>query len=281
MNRRSFVVTCALTLGLLSQPSAEVNVRDTRLLHQPATNGTHVAFVYADDLWVARLDGTDLRRLTTDDGVESSPAFSPDGSLIAFSAQYEGNVDVYVVASEGGVPKRLTWHPGPDIAHGFTPDGRKVLFTSGRSVFTGNYQQLFTVTLDGGMPDQLPIPNAASGAYAPDGRRIAYNPNGPRFTQWKQYRGGTVSRIWLYETSNHEIEKVPQPATRSNDVDAMWIGDAVYFRSDRDGEFNLYLVRHALEANPAGHSPRRFPGARRVSGRRQDRVRAGWLSPPL
>ena len=240
MFRRYLAAASALTFGFLSQPSAEVNVKDTRLLHQPATNGTHVAFVYADDLWVARIEGSDLRRLTTDDGVESNPAFSPDGRLIAFSAQYEGNTDVYVVAAEGGVPKRLTWHPGPDIVQSFTPDGRKVLFTSGRAVFTTNYQQLFTVPLDGGMPDQLPIPNAASGTYSPDGRRIAYNPIAPRFNQWKQYRGGTVSRIWLYETGSHAIEKIPQPATRSNDVDAMWIGDVVYFRSDRDGEFNLY-----------------------------------------
>ena len=240
MIRRSVVVTFVFLLGLLSYPSAEVNVRDTRLLHQPATNGTHVAFVYADDLWVSRLDGADLRRLTTDDGVESNPAFSPDGRLIAFSAQYDGNTDVYLVSSEGGAPKRLTWHPGVDLVQGFTPDGRRVLFTSGRAVFTPNYQQLFTVPLDGGMPEQLSIPNAASGTYSPDGRRIAYNPISSRFTEWKQYRGGTASRIWLYETGSHAIEKVPQPATRSNDVDAMWIGDVVYFRSDRDGEFNLY-----------------------------------------
>jgi tricorn protease len=235
------VAGAVFLLAIAARPSADVNVRDTRLLHQPATSGTHVAFVYADDLWVARVDGTDLRRLTTDDGIESAPAFSPDGRLIAFSAQYEGNTDVYLVAAEGGVPKRLTWHPGGDIVQGFTPDGRKVLFTSGRAVFTGNHTQLFTVPVDGGMPDQLPIPNAASGEYSPDGRRIAYNPLAPRFDQWKNYRGGTVSRIWLYDTASHAIEKIPQPATRSNDVDAMWIGGSVYFRSDRDGEFNLYV----------------------------------------
>ena len=98
------------------------------------------------------------------------------------------------------------------------------------------------------MPDLLPIPNAASGAYSPDGRRIAYNPLAPRFEQWKQYRGGTVSRIWLYDTSSHAIEKVPQPASRANDVDAMWIGDVVYFRSDRDGEFNLYSYDSRIAA---------------------------------
>jgi len=209
-------------------------------VHQPATSGTHVAFVYADDLWIAKIDGSDVRRLTTDDGIESSPAFSPDGKLIAFTAQYDGNQDVYVVPIEGGVPKRLTWHPGADDVQGFTPDGRKVLFTSGRSVFTNRHTQLFTVPIDGGVEEALPLPNAASGAYSPDGRRIAYNPIAPRFEQWKRYRGGTASRIWLYDTASQAVEKVPQLASRANDVDAAWIGSTVYFRSDRNGEFNIF-----------------------------------------
>ncbi|HET9371629.1 MAG TPA: PDZ domain-containing protein, partial [Vicinamibacterales bacterium] len=236
----ALAVPLAANLSAGASTQANVNVRDTRFLHQPATSGTHVAFVYADDLWVARLDGTDVRRLTTDDGVESNPAFSPDGSLIAFSAQYDGNTDVYTVPAAGGVPTRLTWHPGADVVQGFTPDGRKVLFTSPRSVFTNRYTHLFTVPLDGGMPDRLPIPNAASGAYSPDARRIAYNPIAPRFEQWKQYRGGTVSRLWLFDFASQDVEKVPQPATRSNDVDGMWIGGTLYFRSDRAGEFNLF-----------------------------------------
>ena len=240
MLHRLFIAIAILVPIVAVRPAAEVNVRDTRLLHQPATSGTHVAFVYADDLWVARIDGAEVRRLTTDDGIESSPAFSPDGKLIAFTAQYDGNRDVYVVPLEGGVPRRLTWHPGPDEVQGFTADGQRVLFTSARAVFTTRFTQLFTVPLAGGMPEQLQIPNAASGAYSPDGKRIAYNPLAPRFEQWKQYRGGTVSRIWLYDTASHAIEKIPQPPDRANDVDAMWIGDVVYFRSDRNGEFNLF-----------------------------------------
>ena len=239
-SRLPAAIAVLLVVASTTMASADVNVRDTRFLHQPATSGTHVAFVYADDLWVARIDGTDVRRLTTDDGVESSPRFSPDGRTIAFSAQYDGNTDVFVVPLEGGVPKRLTWHPGADIVQGFTPDGTRVLFTSPRAVFTNRYLQLFTVAIAGGMPEALPIPNAASGAYAADGRRIAYNPTGPRFEQWKQYRGGTASKIWLFDTTSHDVQKVPQPATRANDVDAMWIGNEVYFRSDRAGEFNLF-----------------------------------------
>jgi len=229
----------ALTVLAGASLVAQVNVTDTRLLAQPAVSATHVAFVYAGDLWTARRDGTDVRRLTSDDGVESNPAFSPDGQQIAFSAQYEGNTDVYVVSVEGGVPTRLTWHPGADIVQGFTRDGQAVLFTSARAVFTGRYAQLFTISLEGGMPEALPIPNAAQGVEGPGGR-IAYNPIAPRFLEWKQYRGGTVSRIWIYDPVGHEIQKVPQPETRSNDTDAMWIDERLYFRSDRNGEFNLF-----------------------------------------
>ena len=240
MLRTIVASSLALSLVFAVQPSAQVNVKDTRLLHQPATSGTHVAFVYADDLWVARIDGSDVRRLTTDDGIESDPAFSPDGRSIAFTAQYDGNRDVYIVATEGGVPKRLTWHPGADEVQGFTPDGQRVLFTSARAVFTNRYAQLFTVAVSGGVEEALPIPNAASGAYSADGRRLAYNPIAPRFQQWKNYRGGTVSRIWMYDIASQGIQKVPQPPARANDVDGVWIGSTLYFRSDRNGEFNLF-----------------------------------------
>jgi tricorn protease len=237
---RLALVVLAVVLFLPAVVSTEPSTRDTRLLAQPATNGTHVAFVYADDLWVARADGTDVRRLTTDDGIESNPAFSPDGKLLAFSAQYDGNTDVFVVPAEGGVPKRLTWHPGADTVQGFTADGKKVLFTSGRASFTGAFQQLYTVPVEGGVEDQVPVPYANQATYSPDGQRIAYVPLPPAFEEWKQYRGGRVSRLWLFNMGDHAVEKVPQPAGRSNDVDPMWIGGTVYFRSDRDGEFNIY-----------------------------------------
>jgi tricorn protease len=220
--------------------AARVDTTDTLLLSQPATDGTQVAFVYAGDLWAARLDGSGVRRLTTDDGLESNPAFSPDGALIAFSAQYEGNTDVYVVPAVGGVPKRLTWHPGSDIVQGFTPDGKAVTFTSARTVFTNRHTRLFTVPLDGGFETELPVPHASRAAWSPDGRRIAYNPLAPAFLQWKHYRGGRVSRIWLYSTGSHAIEKIVQPTDRANDADPMWVGDKVFFRSDRTGEFNIF-----------------------------------------
>jgi tricorn protease len=234
------VTAAALTPAV----DARVDTADTKLLTQPAISANHVAFVYAGDLFVADLNGganpANVRRLTTDDGVESNPAFSPDGKLIAFSAQYDGNTDVFTVPVAGGSPTRLTWHPMADIVQGFTPDGKSVLFASQRATFTGRYAQLYTVPVQGGIEEALPIPNAAKATYSPDGQRIAYNPIAPRHQQWKQYRGGTVSRLWLYNTKGHAIEKIPQPASRSNDVDPMWLGDTVFFRSDRNGEFNVF-----------------------------------------
>ncbi len=240
------MVRRVVTLSALAMLSfvAGINIRatstDTRLLAQPAVSATHVAFVYAGDLWSATIAGAEVHRLTTSEGEISSPAFSPDGRMIAFSADYDGNTDVYVVPVDGGAPRRLTWHPGADVVQGFTPDGRSVLFTSARNVFTNRFTQLFTVSLDGGMESPMPIPNAARASYAPDGKTIAYNPLAPAFTEWKSYRGGRVSTISLFDAQTHAVEKIAQPEGRANDADPMWLGDTLYFRSDRDGEFNLY-----------------------------------------
>jgi tricorn protease len=241
-NMRSLLGAAVLCLLALLSPTvaARVDPVNTKMLTQPAISASHVAFIYAGDLFVADVNGANVQRLTTDDGVESSPAFSPDGRTIAFSAQYDGNTDVYTVPVTGGRPVRLTWHPGADQVQSFTPDGKGILFASQRASFTNRYAQLFTVPASGGMEEALPIPNAARATYSPDGQRIAYNPIPPRFQQWKQYRGGTVSRLWLYNSKGHAIEKIPQPAERSNDTDPMWIGETVFFRSDRNGEFNIF-----------------------------------------
>ncbi|MEE9500976.1 MAG: PDZ domain-containing protein, partial [Candidatus Aminicenantaceae bacterium] len=220
--------------------SGGIDVKDTKLLSQPAISKTHIVFAYAGDLWVANIDGTGVRRLTTAQGAESVPSFSPDGSLIAFSANYDGNTDVYVVPVEGGVPKRLTWHPGSDTVRGFTPCGSSVLFISARLSFSRSYAQLFTVPVEGGIPENLKIPTAFKATYSPDGTQIAYTPLGEVFHQWKHYRGGTVSEIWLCSLSDYSIEKITQPEGRSNDTDPMWIEKKIYFRSDRNGEFNLF-----------------------------------------
>ena len=231
----------SVCLSFVGLPAAlAINPHDTRMMTQPAISNNHIAFIYAEDLWVADTDGGNPKRLTVDEGVESNPKFSPDGKLIAFSAQYDGNTDVFIIPVEGGIPKRLTWHPGTDVVRDFTPDGKNVLFFSQRAVFTNRYAQLFTVPVEGGYPTQLDIPNAYHANYADDGQFIAYTPLFEPFREWKHYRGGTHSRIWLYEVATYEVVEIPQPEGGVNDTQPIWIGDKVYFRSDRNGEFNLF-----------------------------------------
>jgi len=217
-----------------------INTVDTRMLTQPAISADHIAFIYAEDLWVVNLDGSDPKRLTVDEGVESNPVFSPDGKTIAFSAEYDGNTDVYIIPVEGGIPKRLTWHPGFDATRGFTPDGHSVLFISQRASFTNRYTQLFTVPVTGGHETQLEIPNAFGASYSPDGQMMAYTPLPEAFRQWKHYRGGMIDRIFLFSFKDKSVIKIPQPAEGCNDTQPFWIGNIVYFRSDRNGEFNLF-----------------------------------------
>jgi tricorn protease len=239
MKLRVFGVVFLLT-ALVSTTALAIDITNTKFLSQPAISGDHIAFVYANDLWVADRSGDHPRQLTSDQGLESNPVFSPDGRWIAFNAQYDGNTDVYIVSVYGGIPKRLTWHPYSDNICSFTPDGSAVLLRSDRHVFTRRYDQLFAVPVEGGIPERLELPNAYKATYSPDGTRLAYTPLGEPFRQWKNYRGGTATTIWLYTFSDHGTEKIPQPEDRSNDTDPMWIGDTVYFRSDRNGEFNLF-----------------------------------------
>ena len=214
------VVLLAVCLGSISEA---VDTTDTLMLTSPAVSATHIAFQYDGDLWTALRDGTNVRRVTSYAGDEINPIFSPDGKLLAFSGQYDGNLDVYVVPVEGGVPRRLTWHPGGDVALAFTPDGAAVLFRSARTVFTNRYTQLFAVPLSGGFPERLSVPNAFKAAYSPDGKRLAYTPLSERFHEWKNYRGGTTSRIWLYDFHDKAVVQIPQPEDRCNDTDPMWI----------------------------------------------------------
>ncbi len=232
---------------LSTQQLTAINTRDTRMLQQPSIGGTHVAFIYANDLWTANTDGSDPRRLTADEGTESSPFFSPDGKWIAFSAEYDGNVDVFLVPAEGGIPQRLTWHPAADLVRGFMPDGKSVLFASPREDFSGRYTQLFTVPVGGGFPDRLIVPNAYQASYSPDGNSLVYSPIPPRYQQWKNYRGGTVSTLLIFNLNDHSTVKIPQPEGRCNDSDPMWIGGKIYFRSDRNGEFNLFSYEVATQ----------------------------------
>ena len=208
------------------------------LLQKPTLSATQIAFVYAGDLWIVGRDGGVPQRLTTGAGVETRPYFSPDGTEIAFTGEYDGNVDVFVIPGSGGVPRRLTWHPAADSTMGWTPDGKSVLFASNRTSSTGRYTELFAVARTGGFPTPLPLPIAGEGSYSPDGARIAYVPVNRAFSMWKGYRGGETTPIWIAKLADSTIEKLPRE--NSNDFNPMWVDDRIFFLSDRDGPVTLF-----------------------------------------
>lgn len=217
-----------------------INTKDTVMLTKPAVGPDKIAFVYANQLWVAELDGRNPRQLTADMLVQGAPVFSPDGKWIAFSAEHNGNVDVYLIPAEGGQSRRLTWHPGPDLVQDFTPDGRFILFTSPMKAYARGATNIFIMSIDGGFPEEIPIPYVYRAKISPDGNFIAYNHFPDAFRQWKNYRGGRNSVLTIYDRKNQIIEKIPQPEGRCNDIDPIWSEDKLYFLSDRNGEFNLF-----------------------------------------
>ncbi len=242
MNKLRLIFALLLFLDI----SAVVNAQGTRLLRHPTVSRDSIAFEYAGDLWVVARGGGQARRVTSTQGVELDPYFSPDGSQIAYTSTVAGNTDVYVVPTSGGDPKRLTYHPGIDRVRGWTPDGRRVVFASVRtSAPQQSYFRLWTVALDGGLPEPLPMPRAFSASYSPDGRRIAYEeittafvPEWYEASMWRHYRGGRTHPISVMNLSDYSVEKLPW--SNSNDTLPMWIGNTVYFLSDRDHTMNLF-----------------------------------------
>ena len=208
------------------------------LLRFPTVNKTHIVFNYAGDLWIVSRDGGDARRLTSGIGTESLPYFSPDGTMVAFTGEYDGNRDVYVVPVTGGVPRRLTYHPSDEFVGGWTPDGKKVFFNSWGSNFIHFEDQIFTVPVEGGLPTTLPLPIAEDASFSPDGTHIAYVPHPKWQEAWKRYHGGQTTPIWIADLKDSSIVKIPRE--NSNDHHPMWIGDTVYFLSDRSGPVSLF-----------------------------------------
>ena len=210
----------------------------TRLFRNPAIDKDHIAFVYANDIWVVARDGGDARRLTTAVGAETEPHFSPDGRSIAFSAQYDGNIDVYIVPFEGGEPRRMTWHPGPDTVSGWTHDGSAVLFNSGRINAPRPWPRLWTISVDGGMPEKLPIPRAIDGDYSPNGKKIAYEKLNVWDSEWRNHRGGQAQPIRILDLKSHDEQSLPWDG--SNDLSPVWIDGIIFFLSDRDWAMNVW-----------------------------------------
>src|SRR5215213_6259104 len=228
-------LTLSLLLGAAGSVLAQAGAPS--LLQKPTASRTQIVFVYAGDLWTVSREGGSATQLTTGVGIETDPAFSPDSRWVAFTGDYDGNTDVYVDPASGGVPRRLTYHPGADRVSGWTADGKRVLFSSSRKSPSG-YNQLFTVPVDGGFPDDVPLPMADQGAFSPDGSRIAYQPLTRWQPDWKRYKGGQTSPIWIAKLGDSSIEKLPRE--NSNDFNPIWVESKIYFLSDRDGSTSLY-----------------------------------------
>ncbi len=208
------------------------------LLRFPTVSKTQIVFNYGGDLWIVGREGGEARRLTADVGEETEPHFSPDGQSIAFIGEYEGNRDVYLISAAGGVPKRLTYHPATESLRGFTPDGTRVLFSSNGSSFEDSQSELFTVPVSGGMPSRLPLPSGEEASYSPDGQHLAYVPYLQWQQAWKRYRGGQTTPIWIADLKTSAVKPVPRD--NSSDHYPMWVGDTVYFLSDRNGPVSLF-----------------------------------------
>jgi tricorn protease len=244
--RRTFILCAGLLIG--GYIFAFVSVRaqtpngQTRLLRTPTVSATQIAFAYANNIWVVPRAGGAARRLTSFQGQTTNPHFSPDGKWIAFSGEYAGNFDVYMVPAEGGEPRRLTWHPGADQVQGWTPDGRAILFSSSRATWTpSGAPRFWTVPAAGGVEEPMPLPRGYQGKISPDGTHIAYRMNNSWDEERRNYRGGQNRPIWIVDLKSYDL--VSPPWTDSKDMDPVWVDDAVYFISDRDGVANVWAYQ--------------------------------------
>lgn len=253
----SGVIQAAVATGLLLVHGAPLRAEaasEGRLMRFPDVYKDKVVFSYGGDLWLVSSSGGVARRITTHPGLELFPKFSPDGKWIAFTGQYDGNFNVYVIPSEGGEPRQLTFLPdigripermGPnhEVITWF-PDGKRILFLSRRNTFNVWFGRLFSVSVDGGLPEQLPIDKGGLTSFSPDGTKIAYNRIFRNFRTWKRYKGGLAQDIWIYDFKANHIEQITDyPGT---DTFPMWHGDTIYFISDRGPEQRCNLYSYDL-----------------------------------
>jgi tricorn protease len=238
------VLAVLILLTALPAPAAA----QTRLLRFPAIHGDRVVFTYGGDLWSAPASGGTATRLTAHPGLELFARFSPDGRWIAFTGQYDGDEQVYVMPAAGGVPKQLTYYParGPltprwgwdNQVYGWTPDGTAIVFRSSRDAWTLGQSRLYTVPMTGGPAEPLPMPESGAGDHSPDGTQIVYSPLFRDFRPEKRYGGGTANDLFIFDLETRDARRIIDHPRA--DRDPMWIGSTIYFTSDRDGTFNLY-----------------------------------------
>jgi tricorn protease len=242
MKRILIVVACGWLLGGAGTTHAAVNAR---MLRHPDVSATHIAFIYAGDVWVVAKSGGTAHRLSSPAGAESFPRFSPDGRRIAFTGNYDGNADIHVVPTEGGAVQRVTYHPAEDRVLDWDASGESVVFASTRESETGRYSQFFRVSVSGGLPVRLPVPYGEFAALSGDGEWLAYTPRSVIGRTWKRYRGGTAADIWLFNLKNYESRRLTDGAAA--DEMPMWHEGKVYFLSDRDAQQRYNLWVHDLD----------------------------------
>jgi len=220
-----------------------------KLMQYPDVSETHITFTYGDDVWIASKSGGIANRLSSPTGAESFPRFSPDGKMIAYTANYNGNNDVYVINSKGGIPKRLTFHGMTDRVLGWTPDGKSVLFASSRESGRQRYSQFYTVAIKGGSPMKLDIPYGEYASFSQDGKKIAYTDRSRVQRNWKRYRGGTAPDIHIFDLKSYQTENITTNA--ANDELPMWIGESIYYMSDNgpNKRNNLWVYDIASKQN--------------------------------
>ena len=232
--------------GFAGQPQDPIHTPDARMLRFPDVSKDEIVFVYAGDLWIVAKQGGTARRLSSPKGQEMLPKFSPDGSLIAFSGNYDGNTDIYVVSAQGGAPSRLTHHPDTDMVVEWYPDGKNILYRSTMASPSMRFNRFFKQSVEGGLPQTLPLPYAELASFSPDGTRMAFQFISCEFRTWKRYQGGMASDLWLYDFVNNISEKITDFA--GTDAVPMWHEDTIYFMSDRDGHKRLNLWAYDLKA---------------------------------
>lgn len=247
MPRARNALTLSLVLvALLAVATPATAQVDARMLRFPDVSDTHITFVYAGDVWIAPKDGGTAQRLSTPAGEERFPRFSPDGSHIAFQANYDGNVDIYAVPTLGGQVERLTHHPLPDRMLEWNPDGESILIASFMQTEKMRYRKFFSVPASGGLPELLPVPYGEFGALSPDGSTIAYMPLSRDFRTWKRYRGGMAPDIWLFNLNDYSARNISN--SNANDGHPMWHGSTLYFLSDRGDNQRANIWAYELDS---------------------------------
>ncbi|WP_423127079.1 S41 family peptidase [Gaoshiqia sp. Z1-71] len=251
----SLLVAFLLKLSFVAAQDEEA-----RLLRFPAISGDRIVFSYAGDLYTVDADGGTARKLTADVGYEMFAKFSPDGSRIAFTGQYDGNTEVFTIPVEGGMPKRLTYtatlgrdlvsdRMGPNnIVMGWTPDGKNIIYRSRKQSFNDFKGRLFSVPADGGMSAELPLAEGGFCSFSPDGNKLAFNRVFREFRTWKYYRGGMADDVWVFDFKTKEVSQITDHVAQ--DIFPMWAGDEIFFLSDRDRTMNIF-VYHTKTGNTA------------------------------